>query len=51
MAIIGIGISVPGLRAEFFQRHAEVNKATHWESLTTRLPSALRGLVLGRTRR
>lgn len=37
MAIVGTGLSTAGIRAEFFQRLAEVQKQTHWEGLTTRL--------------
>ncbi len=39
MAIVGTGLSTPGIRAEFFQRFAEVNKQTWFEELSTRLQS------------
>lgn len=35
MAIVGTGLSTPGIRAEFFQRYAEVNKKTFWNEFAT----------------
>ena len=37
MAIVGTGLSTPGIRSEFFSRFDEVNKQTHWADLSTRL--------------
>ncbi len=39
MAVVGTGLSTPGIRSEFFQRFDEVNKKTFWERLSTRVPS------------
>jgi phage major head subunit gpT-like protein len=36
-SIIDTGLSLPGLRSEFFERFNET--LTHWESLATRIPS------------
>lgn len=39
MAIIGTSLTLPGVRANFFQRFDEVAAQTHYEELSTRLPS------------
>lgn len=39
MAIVGTALSTPGLKANFFQKLGETEKATHYQELTTRIPS------------
>ncbi|MGD2109329.1 MAG: Mu-like prophage major head subunit gpT family protein [Phycisphaerae bacterium] len=39
MAGVGTGLTVPGIRANFFERYTEVRKQTVYEELSTRLPS------------
>lgn len=39
MAIINTGLTLPGLKAEFFQRFSEVVKRTFFEQLSTRIAS------------